>query len=260
MRKSAISAGNSYSMKKIYFLSDAHLGSLVIENKREHEKKLVHFLDFIKADASEIFLLGDMFDFWFEYKSVVPKGHVRFLGKLAEMVDMGIKVHFFIGNHDIWTFGYLEQEVGVIVHREPTAFEFDGKKFFIAHGDGLHETSNGFKFIRWIFHNRCLQKMFSWTPPRLGLAFGNQWSKSNRKKDIERNYGYQGEENEILVRFAKKHSETNKVDYFIFGHRHILLDLQLANKSRMMIIGDWLSHFSYAVWDGKKLQLNQFEN
>jgi len=246
-------------MKKTYFISDAHLGSLVVENNREHELKLVNFLDSIKADAEEIYLLGDMFDFWYEYKAVVPKGHVRFLGKLAEMVDLGIKIHFFIGNHDIWTFGYLEQEVGLIVHREPTTIELNGKTFFLAHGDGLHDNSKGFKFIRWIFHNRTLQKMFTYFPPRLGLAFGNQWSKGNRKKDIVRDYSYQGEENEILVRFAKQYSEAHKVDYFIFGHRHILLDLQLANNSRMMIIGDWLSIFSYAVWDGENLKLELLE-
>lgn len=245
--------------KKIYFLSDAHLGSLVIENNREHEKKLVDFLNSIKENASEVFLLGDMFDFWYEYKAVVPKGHVRFLGKLAEMVDMGIKVHFFIGNHDIWTFGYLEQEVGLIVHREPSTIELNGKTFFLAHGDGLHETSNGFKFIRWIFHNRALQKLFTYIPPRLGMAFGNQWSKSNRKKDIKKDYKYQGENNEILVRFAKQYCEKQPVDFFIFGHRHIILDLQLSNKSRVLILGDWFCNFSYAVWDGIELRLEQLE-
>ncbi len=246
-------------MKKTYFLSDAHLGSLIIENHREHELKLVNFLDSIKEDAAEIFLLGDMFDFWFEYKYVVPKGHVRFLGKLAELVDKGIKVHFFIGNHDIWTFGYLEKELGLIVHKKPETFELNGKKFFLAHGDGLHEKSAGFKFIRWVFHSKSLQKLFSLVPSRIGLSFGNNWSKSNRKKDIARDYQYQGENNECLVRFAKEHSQSNPIDYYIFGHRHILLDLQLANKSRMMIIGDWLHNFSYAVWDGENLELNQIE-
>jgi UDP-2,3-diacylglucosamine hydrolase len=243
--------------KKIYFLSDAHLGALAIQDSRLHEKRLVDFLDSIKEDAKEIFLLGDMFDFWYEYKTVVPKGHVRFLGKLAELVDKGIKVHFFIGNHDIWTFGYLEQEVGLIVHREPETFDFDGKKFFLAHGDGLYDKSIGFKFIRWLFHNTTLQVLFTYVPPRLGLSFGHNWSKRNREKDMLCDFGYLGEDKEHLVMFSKEYSSNHPVDYFIFGHRHILLDLQLANKSRMMIIGDWMKHYSYAVWDGKELFLEQ---
>ncbi len=246
-------------MKKIYFISDAHLGSLMVQNPREQELRLISFLDAIKEDAAEIFLLGDMFDFWFEYKTVVPKGQVRFLGKLAELTDKGIVIHFFTGNHDLWTFGYLAEEIGLQVHKTPEIIERGNKKFFLAHGDGLQDTDKGFAFIRWVFHNKVLQQLFSFVPPRIGLGFAKQWSKSNRKKDIAHAYGYQGEEKELLVQFAKKFSQQENIDFYIFGHRHILLDLQLAQKNRIVIIGDWLTLFSYAVWDGENLELNQYE-
>ena len=144
----------------IYFLSDAHLGSLLVNDKRAHEKKLVDWLDRVKTDATVIYLLGDIFDFWFEYKTVVPKGFVRVLGKLAELTDSGIEIHFFIGNHDIWTFGYLENEIGLIVHKEPATIQLGTKKFFLAHGDGLYVEEKGFKIIRKIFHSRTAQKLF----------------------------------------------------------------------------------------------------
>lgn len=246
-------------MKKTYFLSDAHLGSLVVEDRRAHELRLVRFLDKIKNDARALYLLGDMFDFWFEYKSVVPKGYVRFLGKLAELVDEGIEVHFFIGNHDIWTFGYLEQEIGLKVYRKPTEVEINAKRFYLAHGDGIYDKSIGFRIIRGIFHNRLLQEMFTWLPPRLGLGFGYAWSKSNRLDGRKKDYSYKGEDKEHLVLFAKEYVANHDVDYFVFGHRHILLDLQLKNKSRVMIIGDWFENFSYAVFDGKDMSLELWE-
>ncbi len=243
-------------MKKTYFLSDAHLGSRVVADGRAHEQRLVNFLDSIKCDAKAIYLLGDMFDFWFEYKTVVPKGFVRFLGKLAEFVDSGIAVHFFIGNHDMWTFGYLEQEIGVTVHRKPEVVEINGKTFFLTHGDGLNKQSCDFRFLRSIFHNRILQKFFMWVPPRLGLNFGYTWAKNNRLKKNGKDFSYKGEDKEYLVLFAKQYAEKQPIDYFIFGHRHIELDLQLRNKSRVLILGDWLESFSYAVFDGEDICLN----
>lgn len=245
-------------MKRTYFLADAHLGSWVIKDPRAHEMRLVNFLDSIKNDAEAVYLLGDMFDFWYEYKRVVPKGFVRFLGKLAELVDMGVKVHFFIGNHDIWTFDYLEKEVGLIVHRAPEEVTIHGKNFFLGHGDGLYDKSIGFKIIRWIFHNRPLQIWYQWIPPRIGQKFGYWWSQSNRKGEKE--LPYLGENKEHLILFAKDHSETNNIDYYVFGHRHILLDLQLKKKNRILILGDWFKTFSYAVFDGKEIGLEQFES
>lgn len=244
--------------KKVYFISDAHLGSRMIEDPKQHEKRVVDWLDRIKADAKSVFLLGDMFDFWYEYKTVVPKGHVRFLGKLAELVDCGIEVHFFIGNHDIWTFGYLENEVGLIVHKQAETIKLSNKSFFLAHGDGIHSEDRGFKFIRKIFHSKTCQTLFRLIPPQIGQEFGFRWSKKNREKikDIENRF--LGEENEDLVVFAKKYIETHDVDFLIFGHRHIALDLQLKNTSRVVILGDFINIFSYGVFDGEQFRL-EFE-
>lgn len=194
-----------------------------------------------------------MFDFWFEYKHVVPKGFVRFLGKLAELTDAGIEVHFFTGNHDLWTFGYLEQEIGLKVHKEPELIDINGKKFFVAHGDGFQKDGLKSHIIRYVFHNRFFQKMFVFVPSCIGVPLGFNWSKNNRLKDNRRDYSYQGEDKESLVIFAKKQIETHdEIDYFVFGHRHILLDLQLKNQSRVLIIGDWFTEFSYAVFDGEE--------
>lgn len=243
----------------IYFISDAHLGSRIVTNPREHEMRLVNWLDKVKKDAEAIFMLGDMFDFWFEYKTVMPKGYVRFLGKLAELVDSGIEIHFFTGNHDIWTFGYLENEVGLIVHRKPQTFELQGKKFYLAHGDGLYTEEKGFGLIRKIFHSRTCQKLFRLLPPEIGQNFGYAWSESNRKKIMHLDNKFQGEENETLVAFAKKYSENHEVDYMIFGHRHIELNLELKNKSRVVILGDFIGIFSYGVFDGENLWLETDE-
>lgn len=239
----------------IYFISDAHLGSRLVKNPREHEMHLVNWLDKVKTDAEAIYMLGDMFDFWFEYKTVMPKGYARFLGKMAELTDSGIEIHFFTGNHDIWTFGYLENEIGLIVHRKPEVIELKGKKFYLAHGDGLFTEKKGFNIIRKIFHSPACQKLFQLVPPRIGQNFGYAWSKSNREKILHIENKYQGEDKEHLVIFAKKYSATHEVDFMIFGHRHIELDLELKNKSRVIILGDFIGIYSYGVFDGERFWL-----
>ena len=244
----------------IYFISDAHLGSRAVENPREHEKKFVDWLDKVKIDAKEIYLMGDIFDFWFEYKTVVPKGFVRFLGKLAELVDSGIIIHFFTGNHDIWTFDYLEKEIGLIVHRKPETIQIGEKSFFLAHGDGLNVSEKGFKMLSGIFHNRTLQKLFRYFPVQLGQEFGYRWSKNNRLKHWGKSSAYKGENNEYLVLFAKQYIENHNIDYMIFGHRHLALDLLLKNNTRMLILGDFVTIFSYAKYDGENISLEYFEN
>jgi UDP-2,3-diacylglucosamine hydrolase len=246
-------------MKKTYFLSDAHLGSLAIADNRSHEKHLVNFLDSIKEDAEAIYLLGDMFDFWYEYKMVVPKGFVRFLGKLAELADNGVQIHFFTGNHDMWTFGYLEKEIGLTVHRQEEEITIHGKNFLLAHGDMFQKDGFGGFLIKKIFRNRFLQELFTSFPPRLGLKFGYWWAKTNRLSDNRKEYKYEGEEKETLVQFAKEYIKNHDIDYFVFGHRHILLDLQLKNKSRVLILGDWMYEFSYAVFDGNDISLHNYE-
>jgi UDP-2,3-diacylglucosamine hydrolase len=239
----------------VYFLSDAHLGSLLIKDKRAHEKKLVDWLDSVKHDATVIYLVGDIFDFWFEYKTVVPKGFVRFLGKVSELIDSGIEIHFFIGNHDIWTFGYLENEVGLIVHKEPFLVQHGSKKFYIMHGDGISVDDHGFKLMRNIFHSNTAQKLFRLLPAQLGQEFGYNWSKSNRQKHMEFDNKYLGEDKEGLVVFAKKYIENHDVDFLVFGHRHIALDLQLKDQKRVVILGDFVNIFSYGVFDGENFRL-----
>ncbi len=246
--------------KNIYFLSDAHLGSLAIEHGRTQERRIVRFLDSIKHKAAAIYLLGDMFDFWYEYRYVVPKGFTRFLGKISELTDMGVEVHFFTGNHDIWTYGYLEEECGVTVHHKPITTELYGKVFYLAHGDGLGDPDAKFKLLKRIFHNRVCQRMFSAIHPRWGMWLGLTWAKKSRMKRADgKEPAFMGENKEHLVLWTKNYMKQHSdIDYFIYGHRHIELDLVLSRKSRMMIIGDWIWQFTYVVFDGEHIFLEEY--
>ena len=250
-------------MAKIYFASDAHLGARFHNDPLAVEQRLVRWLDQIKADATEVWFLGDMFDYWYEYKYVVPKGHVRFLGKLAELSDAGIQIHLFTGNHDIWMFDYLPQEIGAIIHREPVTVDLLGKRFFLAHGDEVDTRSKAFRLMRYLFRNRFCQWLYGGIHPRWTFGFALGWSLSSRKKGLKspmESGGYQGEAGEYLVQFAKSYLQTHPdISFFIFGHRHIMLDLMLSRTSRLLIAGDWMQHFSYISWDGENLFLDQFE-
>lgn len=244
--------------KKVYFLSDAHLGAKTHRDSLEAEKKLCRWLDHVKQDADSIYLMGDIFDYWYEYKYVVPKGFTRLLGKLAEVTDSGVEVHFFIGNHDIWLTDYLSKECGMILHFEPLIVDIKGRKFFLAHGDGLGDDSRSFHFLRKVFHNKFLRKCFSAIHPRWTVPLAHAWSSDSREKGgvIE----YLGEDNEYLILFSKeKLKEINGIDYFIYGHRHILLNLAIAEHSRVVILGDWITLFSYAEFDGENLLLKRWE-
>lgn len=243
----------------IYFISDAHLGSRVVTDPRAHEKKLVDWLDKVKTDAKAIYLMGDMFDFWFEYRTVVPKGFTRFLGKLSELSDSGIDIHFFTGNHDIWTFGYFENEVGLQVHRKPETVTIGNKRFFLAHGDGLSAKEKGFELLRKIFHSTTCQKLFRYVPPQIGQEFGYRWSKRNRERILHLENNYLGEEKEDLVVFAKKYAESHDIDFFVFGHRHVALDLQIRNQKRVIMLGDFVAIFSYGRFDGENFFLEYWE-
>ena len=246
--------------KNVYFLSDAHLGSLAIPHGRMHERRLVRFLDSIKEKASAVYLLGDMFDFWNEYRYVVPKGYSRFLGKLSELTDNGVEVHFFAGNHDLWTYGYLEEECGVIVHKAPVTTEIYGKVFFLAHGDGLGDPDNKFKILRKLFHNRTCQRLLNFVHPRWGMALGLNWAKHSRLKRADgKEVPFMGEDKEFLVRFARDYKRSHpNIDYFLFGHRHIELDLPIVKSTRMLILGDCIWQFTYAVFDGEHLFLGEY--
>ena len=246
--------------KNVYFLSDAHLGSLAIEHGRMQERRLVRFLDSIKTKAAAIYLLGDMFDFWNEYRHVVPKGYTRFLGKVSELTDMGVEVHFFTGNHDLWTYGYLEQECGMTVHRKPSTVEIYGKVFYLAHGDGLGDPDSKFKLLRKMFHSHTCQVLLNAIHPRWGMALGLNWAKKSRLKRADgKEPPYMGEDKEYLVLYTKEYLKTHSdIDYFIYGHRHIELDLMLSRKTRMMIIGDWIWQFTYVVFDGEHIFLEEY--
>lgn len=246
-------------MNPIYFISDAHLGSRAVPHARTQERRLVRFLDSIKHKAGAVYMLGDMFDFWHEYKTVVPKGYTRFLGKVSELTDLGVEVHYFTGNHDIWAYDYLHQECGVIIHREPLTIELADKIFFLAHGDGLGDPDPKFKLLRHIFHNRICQTLFAAIHPRWGIELGLTWAKHSRLTHQANPPQYLGENEEHLVLFAKQYLRTHPaVNYFIFGHRHIELDLCLSHSARIIILGDWISNFTYAVFDGDQIWMENY--
>ncbi len=242
--------------KKIYFLSDVHLGAPVLSNHRERELQLVNWLEEIRPECGILCLLGDIFDFWFEYKRAVPKGYIRFLAKICEYTDQGIPVHFFTGNHDIWAFDYLSEECGVSLHTHNEIFRINGKKLLVGHGDALNPQDKGYLFLYRLFHHRFLQKCFRWIHPDLGILLAQKWSSHSRLENgkIEADT-FRGEEQEEIVRFCKQTLENKHFDYFIFGHRHIPIDLPLTNHSRYINTGDWITWFTYAVFDGETANL-----
>lgn len=246
--------------KKVYFASDFHLGVPDYDSSLEREKRVVRWLNEVSKDADEIYLLGDIFDFWFEYKSVVPRGFTRLLGKLAELTDSGLPIHVFIGNHDMWIFDYLPKETGVIIHREPITRTWNDKKMYIGHGDGLGPGDNGYKIIKKVFASKVLQWMFARLHPNFGIGIANYWSKTSRESHYENDKIFLGDENEWLVIYCKEILEKEHFDYFVFGHRHLPLDIKLNNDSRYINLGDWITHFTYGVFDGDELTLKTFND
>ncbi len=245
---------------KTYFVSDLHLGAACLD-KRESELRVVRWLDFIKDDACRLFLMGDILDYWYEYRCAVPKGFVRFFGKLAELSDAGVEIHWFTGNHDIWLFDYLPSEIGVIVHRKYEPMEIDGHTFFLSHGDDVGYRSLSYRMLQALFRNKVAQWFYSWIHPDLTIRFAHRWSSSSRKShegDDGEKY-FRGERKEPLVQFAKSYVHEHKTEFLIFGHRHLLLDLMLTRESRMVILGDWINHCSYAVFDGNNLLIELWE-
>ncbi len=246
--------------KKIYFASDFHLGIDARLTSQEREKKIVRWLDFIKHDAHEIYLVGDVFDFWFEYRNVVPKGYVRLFGKLAELRDQGIPIFFFIGNHDMWMFRYFETEFDIPIIRKPIVKEWNGKKFFIGHGDGLGPGDHGYKFLKKVFANPICQFLFGSIHPTWGMGLANYWSQKSRAfspADLK----FLKEEKEWLLQFCNEKMKELHVDFFIFGHRHLPIDYTLKNgTSRYINIGEWMHACSYGVFDGNDMKIHFFEN
>lgn len=243
--------------KYIYFASDFHLGAPNHQESLEREKRLVEWLNTIKPTAEALFLVGDIFDFWFEYKRAVPRGFTRFLGKISEFTDEGIPVHFFIGNHDMWIFDYLPKETGMIIHKGPYEVQWNEKKFFIAHGDGLGPGDWSYKFLRSIFRNPFSQWLFERIHPNLGIWIARKWSHSSRITNGEPDE-FRGEDKEMLVQFSKKVLQNQHFDYFLYGHRHTPIDFRLNSNSRYINLGDWIKHSTYAYFDGKEVYLEHF--
>nr|WP_294793708.1 UDP-2,3-diacylglucosamine diphosphatase [uncultured Mucilaginibacter sp.] len=243
---------------KLYFASDFHLGAGDYDYGREREARLVRWLDMIKIDAAELFLMGDVFDFWFEYSTVVPKGYIRFIGKLAELADAGIKIYLFKGNHDMWMFGYFEKELGATIITNEMVMERGGKKFFLHHGDGLGPGDNGYKILKKIFRSRFCQWLFERLHPNLGVGIANYWSGKSRLSNLG-DEPYKKEEQGWLLDYSNEVIKTTHYDYLIFGHLHFPTEVQLNDNSRYVNLGEWLNYNSYAVFDGTALKLERFE-
>jgi len=240
--------------KKIYFLSDFHLGAPDASASLVREKIIVNFLEEIRHDASAIFIVGDMFDFWYEYRNVVPRGYVRILGKLAELTDAGIAIHFFVGNHDMWMKNYLQKELNIPVYFEPKAFEFYNKKFLVGHGDGLGPGDKGYKMLKKFFRNPLCQRMFGILPPGAGMWLANYFSRKSRESTGSHEEVFLGEKEEWLITYSRDVLQQTHYDYLIFGHRHLPIDYKI-NNSRYINLGDWIRYFTYAVFDGNELTL-----
>lgn len=246
--------------KKIYFLSDFHLGAPNYAASLEREKKVVAFLEQVKHDAAIIFIVGDIFDFWYEYKKVVPKGYVRLLGKLAELRDAGIDIRVFTGNHDMWMSGYFEQELNIPVYHQPKDFEWNGKRFYIGHGDGLGPGDHGYKFLKKIFRNPLCQWLFGQLHPTWGIGLANYFSRKSREKTGSADEHFMGEDNEWLIIYCKDLLKQEYYDYMVFGHRHYPIDFALNKKSRYINLGDWIRNFTYASFDGTNMSLHQWKS
>ena len=244
--------------KKVYFVSDVHLGMYPPEDSAHREKIFVSWLNEIMPHTSELYLLGDIFDYWYEYRKVVPRGFTRTLGKLAEMSDNGIKIHYFTGNHDVWVFDYLPGEIGITLHHTPYTTEIEGKKFYLAHGDGLGPGDVGFKLLKGAFRNKILQWLYSRIHPNVTISLAHYWSRKSRygKENADE---FQGEDKELMYMHAKKMLEKEHFDFFIFGHRHIMVDMPINEMSRYINLGEWISMYSFAEFDGRDLKLKTYQ-
>ena len=248
------------SEKLTYFISDVHLGARYIADRKAAERRVVGFLRSIAPKAEAVYLMGDILDFWFEYATVVPRGYVRFFGQIAEMADAGVRIVWFTGNHDIWLFDYLRDELGIEVVTGPRVEIIGGKKFFLAHGDGLGPQKAGFRFISWLFHNRLCQRLFAAVHPRWTVPLGYGCSSASR--GVPRVDPFMGVDQEPQAIFAARYLREvdPEVNFFVFGHRHVVVDEKLSDNCRLVILGDWILHYSYAVFDGEDIKLLQYES
>ncbi len=244
--------------KKIYFSSDNHLGAPTLAESLPREKFFVKWLDSIKHDAEVIFLLGDLFDFWFEYRTVVPKGFVRVLGKLAELRDSGIQIHFFVGNHDLWMHDYFEKELNIPVYHDPKEFVFNNKHFFIGHGDGKGPGDKGYKRMKKVFINPFSKWLFRWLHPDIGVRIAQHLSVKNKLISGDEDKEFLGEDQEWLAQYSKRKLESKHFDYFVFGHRHLPMEIKVGENSTYYNLGDWINNYTYGVFDGEVFELKTF--
>jgi len=242
---------------KIYFASDFHLGAYPQPKSEERERTIVSWLDHIKKDAAELYLVGDIFDFWFEYATVVPKGYIRFLGKLAELADMGIKLTFFKGNHDMWMFGYLKKELKASIIDNELELNLNGKKFYIHHGDGLGPGDRKYKMLKKIFRSPLCQWLFARLHPNLGIGIATRWSRHSRISS-QAPETFLGEDKEWLIVYSKELLQKEHFDYMVFGHRHVPYHIKVNNSTEVVNLGEWINHCTYAVWDGENLSLEKW--
>ena len=246
--------------KKIYFASDQHFGAPDQISSKIREDRFVRWLNEIKKDAQIVFLMGDLFDFWHEWKHVVPKGYIRVLGKIAELKDAGIEVHFFVGNHDLWMKSYFEDELSVPVYFEKQYYEIAGKQFLLAHGDGLGPGDKGYKRMKKVFTNPVAQWAFRWLHPDIAMKIANYMSQKNKLISGEEDKEFLGEDKEFLILYSKEKLKTQKIDYFVFGHRHLPMILDLNSYSKYINLGDWIVYFTYGVFDGSQFNLETWES
>lgn len=247
---------------KVYFASDVHLGAPIIEDKRAHEKIFIEWLEYVEKDADALYLLGDIFDYWYEYRTVAPRGYVRFLGTLCRLTDKGIDVHIFTGNHDVWMFDYLQSECGVKVHTRHEQIEIDGKGFFMGHGDGLGNYDRGYNMLKWVFNWKVAQFCYSLLHPDMAGWIARTWSFKSRKRNNKnvKMHKFLGGDKEFQMLFAKEYlAKGNEVDYFVFGHRHVVKDYMLNDRSRVLMLGDWLYNYSYAEYSEGNMRLMRWK-
>ncbi len=245
--------------QKVYFASDFHLGAPDAQSSRQREDKIIRWLENIRHDAAMLFLLGDQFDFWFEYKQVVPKGYIRFLGKLASLRDQGLPIYFFTGNHDMWMFDYFPKELDIPVSRHPVSLALNDKKFYIGHGDGLGPADYTYKLIKRVFRAKTCQKLFSAIHPDMGIRLAQYWSKSSRKKNLKKDESFQGKDKEWIYQHCLEIEQKQHHDFYVFGHRHLPLDIPLHDHSRYINLGEWVSAYTFGEFDGQHFHLRTFE-
>ncbi|MBS1682617.1 MAG: UDP-2,3-diacylglucosamine diphosphatase [Bacteroidetes bacterium] len=245
--------------KKIYFASDFHLGTPDDQSSLQREKRITAWLDRIKDDAHSIYLLGDIFDFWFEYKQAIPKGFIRLQGKLVELRDSGMPIYFFTGNHDMWMFDYFTKELGIVIYREPQQITINHLKLIVGHGDGLGDGDNFYKLLKWFFNSKLCQWLFARIHPNFGIAMAKFWSRKSRISNTKREEKFKGEEKEFLLSYCRELEQKEHHDFYVFGHRHLPLDLKVGVKSRYINLGEWVHFNTYAVFDGNAMELKTFE-